>query len=116
MKFQLLDTEKFKQTIPYPPRNYWDFPVVGLTFCESLSFALRNLDARIENCELVPWDKARDEKATQDYLADWAGEKGDGVFDPDRMVEAVLGELPPPGPCLPHYIIGKGQARGRECN
>lgn len=40
------------------------------------------------------WDKARDEKATQDYLADWAGEKGDGVFDPDRMVEAVLGELP----------------------
>lgn len=39
MKFQLLDTEKFKQTIPYPPRNYWDFPVVSLTFCESLSYS-----------------------------------------------------------------------------
>lgn len=61
---------------------------------KALSLALRNLEARIENCEVVPWDKARDEKATQDYLADWAGEKGDGVFDPDRMVEAVLGELP----------------------
>lgn len=102
MKFQLLDTEKFKQTIPYPPRNYWDFPVVGLTFCESLSYsrpvwfhdclfrgrrkalslALRNLEARIENCGVVPWDKARDEKATQDYLADWAGEKGGGIIYP----------------------------------
>ena len=39
MKFQLLDTEKFKQVIPYPPRNYWDFPVVSMTFCESLSYS-----------------------------------------------------------------------------
>lgn len=61
---------------------------------KALSLALRNLEDRIENCEVVPWDKARDEKATQDYLTDWAGEKGDGVFDPDRMVGAVLGELP----------------------
>ena len=39
MKFQLLDTEKFKKVIPYPPRNYWDFPVVCMTFCESLSYS-----------------------------------------------------------------------------
>lgn len=61
---------------------------------KALSLALRNLNAHLENCQLVPWEKSRDEKPTQDYLADWAGKKGDGVFDPDRLVEAVLGELP----------------------
>ena len=61
---------------------------------KALLLALRNLNARLENCQLVPWEKSRDEKPTQDFLADWAGKKGDGVFDPDRMVEAVLGTIP----------------------
>ena len=61
---------------------------------KALSLALRNLEARIENCQLVPWEKSRDEKFTQDYLSDWASEKGDGIYDPDRLVEAMLGELP----------------------
>ena len=61
---------------------------------KALSLALRNLDVKIEDCSMTPWYRPRDEKATQDYLTAWAGEKGDGVFDPDRMVEAVLGTIP----------------------
>ena len=61
---------------------------------KALSLALRNLDVKIEDCSMTPWYRPRDEKATQDYLAAWAVEKGDGVFDPDRMVEAVLGTIP----------------------
>ena len=61
---------------------------------KALSLALRNLDARIDDCSMTPWYRPRDEKETQDYLAAWAVEKGDGVFDPDRMVEAVLGTIP----------------------
>ena len=61
---------------------------------KALSLALRNLDVKIEDCSMTPWYRPRDEKATQDYLSAWAMEKGDGVFEPDRMAAAVLGTIP----------------------
>lgn len=51
-------------------------------------------------------ENERDEKFTQDYLADWAREKGDGIYDPDSLVEAMLGKLPP-GPRLPPDPLGE---------
>lgn len=59
---------------------------------KALSLALRNLGADLSDCQMVRWDRDRDGPATQDYLAAWAEGKGDGVYDPDLLVEAMLGD------------------------
>ena len=83
------------QSCPMPLNlDTWDGLRCQMGCCKALSLALRNLDVKIEDCSMTPWYRPRDEKATQDYLSAWAMEKGDGVFDPDRMVAAVLGTIP----------------------
>lgn len=59
---------------------------------KALSLALRNLGAELADCQMVAWDRERDGASTQEYLANWADSKGDGIYDPELMVEAVLGQ------------------------